>query len=274
MDSKKKNVLIIILIAVIFVLIGLIGYFVVNNKLDSNNSNNSTSSTTTTTTTTTTTNNQNIKIKYHFEKTRNIANCVDIENDTYECKDVFKDGVKLEYPVIDETTEVIKSINKKIFTNVNNNIESIENYPNVINNIKDANCIALKIINNNKLIDFEHLTIEKYIVMPSENYLSIINIEDMMSNCASGGYFLKDVIIYDNNNDKILTQDEIKNRISNSLFNELKNIYSEEEIYLFYNKNGNISSIGYLKDSNNLLQIYELVKNKWNLFAEGVDIFE
>ena len=96
----------------------------------------------------------------------------------------------------------------------------------------------------------------------------------MLSNCASGGYFLKDVIVYDINKDKIVTQDELKNTISNSLLNQLKDFYYEDDIYLFYNKNGNLSSIGFEKDSNDLLQIYELVNNKWNLSAEGKYIWE
>jgi len=226
--------------------------------------------------TTTTTNkiNQNKEIGYHFEKTKSIGTCIDSDNDAYECIDVFKNGVILEYPVIDEKTEVIKSINKKIFSSVNKNIESIENYPNVINNIKDAECITLKINNTNKMISFEHITIGKYLVMASEKFLSIINIDDMMSNCASGGYFLKDVIVYDNIKDKMITQEELKNVISKELFNELKNIYYEDEIYLFYNKNGNLSSIGFEKDSNDFLQIYELVNNKWKLSVEGKYIWD
>ena len=95
MDSKKKNVLIIILIAVIFVLIGLIGYFVVNNKLDSNNSNNSTSSTTTTTTTTTTT--KNIKENYskeYFNALKGIwINCEDKKHDAVLISNDYNDDM-------------------------------------------------------------------------------------------------------------------------------------------------------------------------------------
>lgn len=269
-QEKSKKVLIGVLIAIIVLLLCAVCYLLFGrDKLKCNTDDNSS-------TTTTTMTKQNSLLGYDFEKTDKIASCVDAENDTYnyDCIDVFKEGVILEYPVIEEKTEVIKNINKKIFSNVKKNIESIENYPNVITNIKDAECITLKINNSNKMISFEHITIGKYLVKASNNYLSIINIDDMLSNCASGGYFLKDVIVYDINKDKIVTQDELKNTISNSLLNQLKDFYYEDDIYLFYNKNGNLSSIGFEKDSNDLLQIYELVNNKWNLSAEGKYIWE
>lgn len=266
MESQKSNkALIGILITIIVLLICAVFYLLLGHELLNKEDD---------TFTTTNKINQNTEIRYHIEKTKIIANCVDSQNDNYNCPSDFEDGIKLEYPVFDGKTETINNINKKISASVNKNIEDIENYPNIINNVADANCLALKLSSSDKLIDFEELIIGKYLVMDSSKYFSILNIDDIKGICTSGDYYLKEIIVYDKVNDKIMSQDDIKNTIVNDKFNDLENIYYDDSFYLYYNKNGNLSSIGYQKENPELLQIYELVNNQWKLMAAGYEIWE
>lgn len=257
--KKNKKLFIIGLISIIIILICLGGYFIINKKFKNNNS------------VTTTTKNNEIK-SYKMVKTNSIAKCVENEKRDLRCSNILNAGdAIIEYPVLEGNTNTIKQINSCILTRVNDNIKNIENGKNEID--ADGSCLQFKINKTGEIIEFEHFTILKYIVKSSDKYINIFSINDIMSSCASGGYSLNDVVIYDRTLDKIISQNEIKNKISTEKYNELKNKYYENDIYLFYSENNNISGIGYLKDSNDLLQIYELINNEWILTAEGVEIW-
>ena len=240
------------LICIIVILIVFIGYLLLTKKDNLSNTNNNSSTTTT---------NLSI-IKTHEESSKTFAQCIKETSGLEETCNSFinPNEIKINYPVIEGNTNTIKTINNKILKDVNEIIKNAENNKDV--NDESNSCDNIKILSTGITHRYEHFETLSFNVMPESNkYISIIEYSDIHSSCASGWFEFKNVYIYDKENDKEITQNDLNNKLNK---NDLDNLYNtivkakqeynetdnldiikeaidNKEFYLYYDKNGYIN---------------------------------
>ena len=223
MENKSNKGIIICLVVIILLLIGIIAYLLFGK--DNNKVLNGASSTTITTPTQ---KESNLKIiKVHEEQSEIFAKCIKESSGLEEtCKSFNNpDEIKINYPVIEGNTNTIKTINNKILKDVNELIKNAENNKDV--NDESNSCDNIQIIETGKTNRYEHFETLSFNVMSEEGrYISIIEMTDVHSSCASGWFEIDNIYIYDKEAHKEITQDELKKLLTQ---NDLDNLYNKIE---------------------------------------------
>ena len=224
---------------------------------------------------------KNDEITYHTENTITFAEC--LEGDDNFCKTFnMANEIYFTYPVIDGNSNVIVSLNKGIKEEINGYVSTLENTASDKTELANTPCGKIKILKNNFIYNESHFYYYRYKVIDSNNFISIILYEEVLSSCASSWTDIAKVYIYDKINDKMISQESLKlpNRdglikiASQSRLNdlvedetyteELKALLDDKQYYLYYLEDGNLVITFSEPETNGILINYIYKEGTWH----------
>lgn len=159
--------------------------------------------------------------------------------------------ISFSYPVIDIKDKTIEEINLEIYNQYK------EDNDTNLRQVSQEGCIAIK--KGDKYYSGEHIIYDSYRIFETNDYLSIVIIQTIDTNCASGGNFYKGYVI-SKSTKKVMTNEAII-----KMFNA-----NEQELINNYNQNAD--TVGYDKAKNiNDVPIY-IYENKLATISRGGDL--
>lgn len=196
-------------------------------------------------------------ITYHMVQSELIATVVYSNNDpTDSANKRVGDKMYIVFPVINYNNDAISQLNAKVKANVDDAINKIINY-------KDSggSCEKFKIAKTGEEKQFDHFIYNEYLVLESDEYLSILEAKSARSTCASG--FNAEVIntyVVNKTDKSVLYNADLINKVNKKeLLEYIKNNFKESE--WIYEKSEAIEKISKVINENKYHVYYDKDNN-------------